>query len=104
MPDKDKLVVWPIYFDSTRSRSEGRMVSTQEGVKEPTLDDIVTAALKAGFKPETEREMRHPKTWHESAGRILVPKKGPKSAALKRIARSLNVKGKKGLEQKIKLK
>jgi len=96
MPEKDKLVVWPIYFDSTKSRSKGRMVSAQEGVKEPTLDDIITAALKAGFKPEIEREKRHPKTWHDSSGRILIPKKGPKSAALKRIARSLKPKGKKG--------
>lgn len=92
MPEKDKLVVWPIYFDSTRSRRDGRMVSAQEGVKEPTLDDIVTAALKAGLKPEIEREKRHPKTWHESSGRILIPKKGPKSAALKKIARSLKGK------------
>lgn len=96
MPEKDKLVVWPIYFDSTRSRSEGRMVSAYEGIKEPTLDDIITAALKAGFKPEIEREKKHPKTWHESSGRVLIPKKGPKSAALKKIARSLKVKGKKG--------
>ncbi len=91
-------MVWPIYFDSTRSRSEGRMVSAQEGVKEPTLDDIITAALKAGLKPEIEREKRHPKTWHESSGRILIPKKGPKSAALKKIARSL--KGKKASERR----
>lgn len=94
MPEKDKLVVWPIYFDSTRSRRDGRMVSAQEGIKEPTLDAIITAAQKAGLKPEIEREKRHPKTWHESSGRILIPKKGPKSAILKRIARSL--KGKKG--------
>ncbi len=72
------------------------MVSVEEGVREPTLDDIITAALKAGFKPEIEKEKRHPKTWHESSGRILVPKKGPKSDALKRIARSLSAKGKKG--------
>ncbi len=93
-------MVWPIYFDSTKSRSEGRMVSAQEGVKEPTLDDIITATLKAGFKPEIEREKRHPKTWHESSGRILIPKKGPKSAALKRIARSLKLKGKKASERR----
>lgn len=94
MPDKDKLVIWPIYFDSSRSRSEGRMVSAAEGIKEPTLDDVITATLKAGYKPEIEREKKHPKTWYDSAGRILIPKKGPKSAALKRIARSLKVKEK----------
>ncbi len=94
MPDKDKLVIWPIYFDSTRSRRDGRMVSVQEGIKEPSLENVIAAAQKAGFKPEIERVKRHPKTWYESSGRILILKKGPKSAALKRIARSL--KGKKG--------
>lgn len=93
MPEKDKFVIWPIYFDSTRSRSEGRMVPAEDAVSSPTIDDVITAALKAGLKPEIEREKRHPKTWHESSGRILVAKKGPKSVVLKRIAGSL--KGKK---------
>lgn len=97
MPEKDKLVIWPIYFDAARSRSEGRMVSLQDAILEPTLDGVITAALKSGFKPEIEREKKHPKTWHEAeaAGRILVAKNGPKSKALKRIASSLKSKGKK---------
>ncbi len=97
MPDKDKLVIWPIYFDAARTRSEGRMVSLQDAVNEPTLDNVITAALKSGFKPEIEREKKHPKTWHEpeAAGRILVAKNGSKSRALKRIASSLKSKGKK---------
>lgn len=93
MPEKDKFVIWPIYFDSTRSRSEGRMVPAGDAVSSPTIDDVITAALKAGLKPEIEREKKHPKTWHESSGRILVTKKGSKSVVLKRIAGSL--KGKK---------
>ncbi|NPV62225.1 MAG: signal recognition particle protein Srp19 [Methanotrichaceae archaeon] len=92
MPDKDMLVIWPLYFDSGRSRREGRAVSLNDAIKDPTIDDIITAALKAGMKPDIEREKRHPKNWHESAGRILVPKKGPKSEALKRIARSFKGK------------
>jgi len=95
MPEKDKLVIWPIYFDSTRSRSEGRAVSASDAVSSPNIDDIITAALKAGLKPEIERDKRHPKTWYESAGRILLPKNGPKSAVLKKIARSLKSKRKK---------
>ncbi len=95
MPEKDKHVIWPIYFDSTRSRSEGRAVSAGEAVSNPTIDDIITAALKAGLKPEIEREKRHPKTWYESAGRILLPKRGPKSSILKKIAGSLKPKKKK---------
>jgi signal recognition particle subunit SRP19 len=93
MPVKDKLVIWPLYFDSDRSRSQGRMVSSAEGVGNPTLDDLITAAIRSGFDPEVEREKRHPKTWHESAGRILLPKKEPKSLVLKKIAK--NMKGRR---------
>jgi signal recognition particle subunit SRP19 len=97
MPEKDKLVIWPVYFDVARSRSEGRMVSRQDAVNEPNLDMLITASLKAGFKPEIEREKRHPRTWHleESSGRILLAKKGKKSAVLKRIALSMKAKYKK---------
>ncbi|HPS91698.1 MAG TPA: signal recognition particle subunit SRP19/SEC65 family protein [Methanothrix sp.] len=97
MPEKDKLVIWPVYFDVARSRSEGRMVSRQDAVNEPNLDMLITASLKAGYKPEIEREKRHPRTWHleESAGRILLAKKGKKSAVLKRIALSMKAKYKK---------
>jgi signal recognition particle subunit SRP19 len=97
MPDKDKLVIWPIYFDAARSRAEGRMVSRQDAINEPNLDMVITASLKSGFKPEIEREKKHPKTWHqeEASGRILVAKNGSKSAVLKRIAGSMKSKYKK---------
>ena len=97
MPEKDKFVIWPIYFDMARSRSEGRMVPLQDAVNDPTLDLLITAAIKSGLKPEIEREKMHPKTWYQAdaAGRILVAKKGSKSAVLKRIAGSLKPKWKK---------
>ena len=97
MPEKDKLVIWPIYFDASRTRIEGRMVSLQDAVNEPDLDMLITAALKSGFKPEIERDRRHPKTWHqeEASGRVLIAKKGPKSAVLKRIAGSMKSKYRK---------
>ena len=97
MPDKDRLVIWPIYFDAQRSRKDGRMVPIQDAVSDPNLDMIITAALKSGFKPEIERDKKHPKTWHldESSGRILVAKKGGKSEALKKIAASLKMKYRK---------
>jgi signal recognition particle subunit SRP19 len=96
MPDKDKLVVWPIYFDSKRSRRDGRAVAAEHAISSPIIDDVIDAAMKAGLKPEIEREKRHPKIWHESAGRILVQKNGPKSSVLKRIAGHLKAKKKKG--------
>lgn len=97
MPEKDKFVIWPIYFDAARSREDGRMVSLKDAVNEPDLDMIITASIKSGLKPEIEREKKHPKTWHQAevAGRILVAKNGSKSAILKRIAGSIKSKSKK---------
>lgn len=97
MPEKDKLAIWPIYFDASRSRQEGRMVSLPDAVNEPNLDMLITAAIKAGFKPEIDREKRHPKIWHEegAAGRIMISRAGPKSSALKRIASSMKMRYKK---------
>ncbi len=101
MPEKNKLVIWPIYFDAARTREEGRMVSLSDAVNEPDLDMIITASIKSGLKPEIEREKKHPKTWHipEASGRILVAKNGSKSAVLKRIAGSLKMKYKKQSHQ-----
>ena len=52
MPEKDKYVIWPIYFDAARSRVEGRMVSLKDAVNEPDLDMIISASIKSGLKPE----------------------------------------------------
>ena len=97
MPEKDKLVIWPIYFDAALSRKDGRMVSIQDAVNDPNLDMLITAALKSGFKPEIEREKKHPKIWHQedASGRILISRNGSKSVALKKIALSMKSKYKK---------
>ena len=73
------------------------MVSIQDAVNDPNLDMLITAALKSGFKPEIEREKKHPKTWHQedASGRILISRNGSKSVALKKIAMSMKSKYKK---------
>ncbi len=91
MPEKDKLVIWPIYFDSDRSRKDGRMVPLADSISKPSIDDIINAASKSGLMPEIEREKKHPKLWYQSSGRILVTKKSSKSSILKMIARNLKV-------------
>lgn len=93
--NKDKIVIWPVYFDSEKSRSEGRMVSASHAVASPNVDDVIFAAHKAGLKIEIDREKKHPGTWHESVGRILVPRTEKKMAVIRKIARSLRSKGKR---------
>ena len=60
----------------------------------PTIDDVIAAVMKAGLKPEIERDKKHPSMWQSSSGRILVPKSGAKTATMKKIAKSLKTRGK----------
>lgn len=96
MKDKGKLVIWPAYIDQTRSRSNGRIISRKNAVKEPHLNEIRDAAKKLGLNPEVEPEKAYPKSWWEVSGRVLVDDKGPKSVIAKQI--SLEIRKKRGQE------
>jgi signal recognition particle subunit SRP19 len=86
MKDKGKLVIWPVYIDQTKSRSNGRIISRKSSVKEPRLNEIKEAALEMGLNPEVEPEKAYPKTWWEVSGRVLIDNKGPKSVIAKQIS------------------
>ncbi|RLE71199.1 MAG: hypothetical protein DRJ43_00200 [Thermoprotei archaeon] len=86
---KRKIVVWPLYFDSRRSWSEGRRVPKRLAVEKPTLELLARAARAAGYDVEVDPEARHPSCWFESNGRILVTTDEPKTLVLRRIAAKL---------------
>jgi len=89
---RDKVVVWPIYFNSKVSRSYGRKVPLSLSVEDPKLEEVVEAARKAGFNPITEVDKAYPKMWW-----ILVEKRASKTKILKEIALALKeIRRKKG--------
>jgi len=96
MKDKGKLVIWPAYIDQTKSRSNGRIISRKNAIKEPHLNEIKEAAKQLGLNPEVEPEKAYPKSWWEVSGRVLVDDKGPKSIIAKQIA--LAIKKMRGQE------
>ncbi|MDF0590840.1 signal recognition particle protein Srp19 [Candidatus Methanocrinis natronophilus] len=88
MSKKDgRLVIWPAYIDAGRSRGEGRQVSRRDALEKPTIDEMMAAAMEMGLQAEAERDKRYPKEWWEKSGRVLLQKKGPKTALVKEIAR-----------------
>ena len=85
---RDKWVIWPIYIDATASRKQGRKISGEHAVKNPTADDIVKAAKKLGLNPVKE-EKSYPKRWWRREGRVLVDKKERKMSILVKIAENV---------------
>ncbi|MFC7141694.1 signal recognition particle subunit SRP19 [Halosimplex aquaticum] len=64
-------VIWPAALDATRTRSEGRRVSTDLAVPEPTVDEIAQAVQQVGYDAVIERDKTYPREY-EPRGRVLV--------------------------------
>jgi len=83
---EDKYVVYPIYFDKSVSRLNGRKVAKKHAVEKPKVEDISKAANSLGLNPILEKEVAHPSRYWKKEGRILIDKKNPKSKLLVQIA------------------
>ena len=87
MPKRDdRVVIWPAYIDSEKSRSEGRTISRRDAVSKPTIDEILMAAREMGLDPEAERDKNYPKHWWEKPGRVVVLKREPRTELVREIA------------------
>ncbi len=87
--DEGKYVIWPVYFDKTLTRVEGRRVSKKHAVEKPDIESIIKSAKSLGLNPVLEKDSAHPSKHWKTDGRILVDKKGPKSKLLVQISNRL---------------
>lgn len=86
---EDKYVVWPIYFDKSASRLEGRKVSKKHAVEKPSVENIAKAAKSLGLNPVLEKNCSYPSRHWKKDGRVLIDKKDSKSKLLVKIANRL---------------
>lgn len=63
--------LYPVYFDNTRSRAQGRKVGSKLAVSNPLARDIVDAVQMLGLKLGFEGDKLHPKDW-ANPGRVRV--------------------------------
>ncbi|KAK1760641.1 signal recognition particle, SRP19 subunit [Echria macrotheca] len=68
--------LYPVYFDATRSRSEGRRVSSSLAVRNPLATEIVAACARLGIPSVFEAGKLHPKDW-ANPGRVKVNLRAP---------------------------
>ncbi|PHH81493.1 hypothetical protein CDD82_640 [Ophiocordyceps australis] len=63
--------LYPVYFDVTRSRAEGRRVAASLAVRDPLARDIAAACSSLGLPTLLEQDKTHPKDW-ANPGRVKV--------------------------------
>ncbi|RKU43368.1 signal recognition particle subunit [Coniochaeta pulveracea] len=64
-------IIYPVYFDATRSRAEGRRVPSSLAVKNPLAVEIASACQRLALQPVLEPTKLHPKDW-ANPGRVRV--------------------------------
>ncbi|MCX8154192.1 MAG: signal recognition particle protein Srp19 [Candidatus Bathyarchaeota archaeon] len=89
MRKQEKFIIWPAYFDQTKTRKEGRRVPKALAVPNPKIADVSEAAAKAGLKHEVSAEAAYPKTPWLQTGLIMIEKKGPKEQVILKVAKQL---------------
>jgi signal recognition particle subunit SRP19 len=100
MRKQDKAIIWPAYFDSAKTRKEGRRVPKSSAVQSPKIAEITDAVAKLGLKHEVAAEADYPKTPWSKTGMILVEKQGSKEQTIKKIAKQLLKVRSENLKQK----
>ncbi len=85
----DKAIMWPVYFDAEKTRKEGRRVPKAQAVQSPKIVEIQQAAERLGLENEINLEAHFPKMPWAKTGMLLVEKKEPKEAIIKKLAKQL---------------
>jgi signal recognition particle subunit SRP19 len=89
MRKQDKVSIWPVYFDSSKTREDGRRVPKSLAVSSPKILEIKNAVEKLGFTCELVMEAAYPKMPWLKTGVILVNKNESKEQIIKKIAKQL---------------
>ena len=84
------ITIWPQYLDKNLTLNEGRKVSKEIAVAEPSISDIERALKRLGLSYNTDKERSYPGKWYEKSGRVLVEWDGTKLELLKEV--SLKIK------------
>ncbi|HLN89870.1 MAG TPA: signal recognition particle subunit SRP19/SEC65 family protein [Candidatus Binatia bacterium] len=85
----DKAIIWPVYFDCTKTRKEGRRVPNTIAVQSPKILEIKEAADKLGFQNQVNIEAHFPKTPWSKTGMLLVEKNEAKEKIIQKLAKQL---------------
>ena len=89
MRKQDKIIIWPVYFDSTKTRGDGRRVPKSLAVPSPKVLETKEAVEKLGLDYELVLDAGYPRTPWLKTGMLLVTKKESKEKVIRKIGEHL---------------
>ncbi len=88
--DDNAIVLWPEYFDISRSRAEGRRLPKSLCVDKPDLDIIAKGAMILDLEYKIIEDAAYPSNSNEKNGCVRVEKgKIKKTTLLSKIGETL---------------
>jgi signal recognition particle subunit SRP19 len=85
----DHIVLWPTYFDSRKSRADGRRVPKSKSIDRPTAEEIYKIVRTLGLKGSVHKDKAHPSSWWEEEGAVFVEKGMLKTQLIQKVASKL---------------
>jgi signal recognition particle subunit SRP19 len=89
MRKQEKVIIWPAYFDSAKTRKDGRHVPKDLAVSSPKILEIKEIAEKLHLECEIVMDVAHPRTPWLKTGMLLTKKNEAKEQIIKKIAKQL---------------
>ena len=80
------ITIWPQYLNKDLSLSEGRKISKEDAVSNPSINDIEKALKRLGLQYNVQKEFSYPGKWYEKSGRILVEWEGTKLELIREVS------------------
>lgn len=100
--DNTYYFVFPEYLDKSLTRKEGRRLSLEQALENPTITEIRLAAEKLELDYEIQKYAAYPRHWWKRNGLILVEKKNPKLQTLKDLSNEIRMYIRPALEKQKK--
>ena len=90
MRRQNNIILWPVYFDSTKTRSQGRRVSKKLATATPKLDEIKRAADMLSLESEIVTDVAYPGIPWLKTGLVKLPKGGAKTQIIRDMAKKIS--------------
>ncbi|WP_409200785.1 signal recognition particle subunit SRP19/SEC65 family protein [Methanobrevibacter sp. DSM 116169] len=82
-------IIWPEYFNEELSLNEGRKVSKEKAIKNPTVKDIEKALKRLQVQYTIEKEKSYPGKWYVKSGMVIAETDKKKTELLKEISEKI---------------